>query len=248
MFTMKRYQNPDVYERLALEYSLGIMHGHARKRFESLMQQHPFLQIVVDEYNYKFAELATYLPEEKPSDQVWKNIEAQLDTEEVMSRQSESVAARESGKESHWRHIFTVKSFVAGVASFVLLISLVFVNVTQNLPAYSCSLAGQNKEVMFTALASKESMKLHVSPTGKIEVPEGKQMYFWCVPKNPTEPIMGLGALAKTGLEMKLTPTNWKGIEGAHMFGISFEVKGSKVTKPTDGLIYKGNIEPSKHT
>ncbi len=243
---MKRYKNPDVYERLALEYSLGTMHGYARKRFECLMQQHPFLQVVVEEYDHKFAELATYLPEEKPSDQVWKNIEAQLDTEEIASHPSKGVTS--SDEESPWWHIFTAKSFIAATASFVLLVSLVFVNVTQNFPAYSCNLVAQNAEIMFTALASKESMKLHVSPAGKTEVPEGKQMYFWCVPKNPAEPIMGLGVLAKTGLQMKLTPKNWKGIEEAHMFGISFEVKGSKVTKPTEGLIYKGNIEPSKST
>ena len=235
---MKRYQNPDVYERLALEYSLGTMHGYARKRFERLMQQHPFLQVVVEEYDHKFAELATYLPEEKPSNQVWKNIEAQLDAEEAMPHQSKS----------RWWHIFTTKSFIAATASFVLLVSLVFVNVTQNLPAYSCNLAAQNAEIMFTASASKENMKLKVLPAGKIEVPEGKQMYFWCIPKDTTEPIMSLGMLTKTGLQMKLTPKNWKGIEEAHMFGISFEVKGSKVTKPTKGLIYKGNVKPSKPT
>ncbi len=245
---MKRYQNPDVYERLALEYSLGTMHGYVRKRFESLMQQHPFLQVVVEEYDHKFAELATYLPEEKPSDQVWINIEAQLDAEEVVSHQAKSVTANDDASSSRWWHIFTTKSFIAATASFVVLVSLVFVNITQNLPAYSCNLAAQNAEVMFTASANKENMKLHVSPTGKIEIPEGKQMYFWCVPKNPAEPIMGLGVLAKTGLQMKLTPKNWKGIEEAHMFGISFELKGSKVTRPTGGLIYKGNIEPSKQT
>jgi anti-sigma-K factor RskA len=101
---------------------------------------------------------------------------------------------------------------------------------------------------MFTVLASKENMRLNVSPAGQIEVPEGKQMHFWCVPKNAAEPVMGLGVLAKTGMQMKLTPKSWSAIEGAHMFGISFEPKGSKVTKPTGSLIYKGNIEPSKQT
>jgi len=240
---MKRYQNPDVYERLALEYSLGTMHGHARKRFEKLMQQHPFLQTVVEEYDHKFAELAVYLPEEKPSEHVWKNIEAQLDVEEGLQLERAVI----NNEKERWWHIFTTKSFIAATASFVLLVSLVFVNITQ-VPAYSCNLSAQNEQVMFTASVNKASMKLKVLPVSEIDVPKGKQMYFWCVPKNSSEAIMHLGSVSKTGMKMKLTPKNWEGIEGAHMFGISFETIGSKVTQPTDGLIYKGNIEPSRQT
>ena len=45
-----RYQNPEVFEQLAIEYAVGSMKGRARKRFEALMETHFYLRAVVDAY------------------------------------------------------------------------------------------------------------------------------------------------------------------------------------------------------
>lgn len=231
---MKRYQNPDVYERLALEYSLGTMHGRARKRFEKLMQQHPFLQTVVDGYDHKFAELATYLPEEQPAPHVWKNIEAQLDKEETLN----------TNTVTPWWQVVSTKRFVTAFASLVLLVSLVVVNVNQSAPHYSCQLvAAENAQTIFKVLVSKTDMQLKVLPIGDIKVPQGKQMRFWCIPKDDSEPIIGMGQLSVSGTQIALTAKSLKGIESARMFGITFELEGVHVTEPTGEFVYKGVIK-----
>ena len=61
----KRYQNPELFEQLAIEYAIGSMSGRARKRFEALMETHFYLRAVVDAYEDKFAHLVELLPDEK---------------------------------------------------------------------------------------------------------------------------------------------------------------------------------------
>ncbi len=232
---MNRYQNPEVYERLALEYSLGTMHGGARKRFENLMLQHPFIQVTVDEYDNKLAELVNYLPEEKPAAHVWKNIEASIEAQE-----------RQQNKETQqpsWWQSFGFKGF--GVAAaLVLAVSVFFFNINGSGPnAYAADLVGVNAEPMIEIVANKDDMELKAVPTKNFKVPEGMQAHFWCLPKNVLEPIMDMGLMPATGMQMQLTAKSWQGIVDAQMFGVSFEPIGSNNSSPVDKLIYKGRIQ-----
>ncbi|KAG1650264.1 hypothetical protein GQR58_028171 [Nymphon striatum] len=74
----KRYQNPEVFEQLAIEYAVGSMQGRARKRFEVLMETHFYLKATVEAYENKFANLVELLPETKAPDTVWAGIEAHI--------------------------------------------------------------------------------------------------------------------------------------------------------------------------
>ena len=47
---MKRYQNPDIFEHLAMSYALGTLQGKARLRFEKLMSKHLYLRAVTYAY------------------------------------------------------------------------------------------------------------------------------------------------------------------------------------------------------
>lgn len=73
MSSIKRYQNPEIFEQLAMEYAVGGLHGRARKRFEALMETHFYLRATVEAYEYKFAHLVELLPDEKPSDRSFVN-------------------------------------------------------------------------------------------------------------------------------------------------------------------------------
>ena len=236
---MKRYQNPEVYERLALAYSLGTMRGGARKRFEDLMVKHPFIKVVVDEYDYKLAELVEYLPEEKPAAHVWRNIEARID---ASTDTQEQQVNDETPSVSWWQSI-AFKSF--GVtAAIILAVSVFFFTIHRSVPnAYSANIAGINAETMIKIVANKDSMELKAMPTKSFKVPEGMQVHFWCLPKNISEPIMDMGLIPVTGLQMQLTAESWKGIVDARMFGVSFEPIGSKNSSPSHEIIYKGDIQ-----
>lgn len=75
---MKRYQNPDIFEYLAMSYALGTLHGKPRRRFEKLMTHHLYLRAVTDSYQQQLAPMTELLPEEIPPERVWDNIARQL--------------------------------------------------------------------------------------------------------------------------------------------------------------------------
>ena len=78
MSELKRYQNPEIFEKLAMSYAAGTLHGRARQRFEKLKSQHFYLEATTNAYESKFGSLIELLPSERPSSQVWKNIESSI--------------------------------------------------------------------------------------------------------------------------------------------------------------------------
>jgi len=78
MSKLTRYQNPEVFEPLAMAYAVGTLQGRARERFETLMDEHFYLKATTEAYETTFSPLVELLPEEKPSDQVWKNLQKEI--------------------------------------------------------------------------------------------------------------------------------------------------------------------------
>ncbi len=79
MSYLKHKQTPEIFEQLAIEYTVGSLHGRTRKRFEILMETHIYLRSLVDDYENIFAHLVELLPDEKPSKKVWSAIEKHID-------------------------------------------------------------------------------------------------------------------------------------------------------------------------
>ena len=67
---MKRYQNPDIFEPLAMAYALGTLQGQARQRYESLMDKHFYLRAVTEAYERQFMGLAEAVPPVNPPESV----------------------------------------------------------------------------------------------------------------------------------------------------------------------------------
>ena len=75
---LKHNQNPEIFEQLAIEYTVESLHGRTRKRLEILMETHFYLRSLVDDYENIFAHLVELLPDEKPSKKVWNTIDKHI--------------------------------------------------------------------------------------------------------------------------------------------------------------------------
>jgi anti-sigma-K factor RskA len=248
MSGMNRYQNPEVFERLAMNYVVGSLQGPARKRFESLMEQHEFLRAVVDGYETRFASLVELLPEEKPPARVWKNIQQEINAQEasetsVTEKQSLSLADITTA-DSWWQRLFHKGFAFAAVlilASVVLLTQLPS-DTDSNIVQVVADLSTKEQEKLAHVVVDKENMKLSIELARVMTPPEGMEARFWCMPKNGGKP-MNMGVLQVAGkTEMKIDKKVWRGIIDASKFAVSYEPVGSSSSGPTGHMIMEGKL------
>lgn len=230
MSRVKRYQNPELYERLAAEYVLGTLEGSARKRFERLANERPYIRYAVELWEGRLNTLSEVLPEEKPGAHVWNNIRHQI-------------SQHSSQKKPLWERL-GFWQLATGLLS-VLLVTAVL------LPQQTGGIAPLN----FVAVLESPEDKPMIVTTGMrdmgmldvrlLEMPTVKdqQWVLWAIPKEGMEPIY-VGLLRQDSMKTRLhlTEVQWNQIHGVEMFAVSFEPNGGKAVQqqPTGTMMYKG--------
>jgi len=232
----KRYQNPELFEQLAIEYAVGSMQGRAKKRFEALMETHFYLRAVVDAYENKFATLVELLPDAQPSNQVWENIDAHL---------QESIPTKE--KTPWWKTSFFKQGFgmaaMAVVVSAVLLLNPMTFGPAATASAYTAVLESDSKTPMAITKIQKSDMTLSVDIMKKVNVPDNMELTLWCHPKNGGMP-MKMGTISKSGkTSIKISKKEWQEMKNVGSLAISIEHKGENTAKkPTGKILLQGQL------
>ena len=239
--SLTRYQNPEVFEQLAIEYAVGSLHGRARKRFEVLMDTHFYLQAVVDAYEQKFANLVELLPEEQPSDKVWKNIEAHISTTPQKAAQ---LPAQEKAT-PWWKTAFFKQSFGMAFMAMVI-VGALFLNPMTGGPvatAYSAVMESDKNETMAVTKVLQSDMKLSIDIMKPMKIDDNMELTLWCHPKNGGMP-MKMGTVSTSGkTDIKISKAEWKSMKDVGMLAVSIEHKGdTSVREPTGEIILKGQL------
>jgi len=237
----KRYQNPELFEQLAIEYAVGSMQGRARKRFEALMDTHFYLRAVVDAYENKFAHLVELLPDAQPSNKVWNNIEAHI--------QASSNTDEKAVKTPWWKTSFFKQGFglaaMALIVSAVLLFNPMTITPTATATVYSAVLetTDSNEPVAITKIR-KSDMKLMVDIMKPLDINDNMELTLWCHPKNGGMP-MKMGTISKNGkTEIKISKKEWQNMKDVGELAISIEPKGNHtIREPSGKVLLKGKLQ-----
>ncbi len=241
--TPKRYQNPEVFELLAMEYAVGSLQGRARQRFEVLMETHFYLRATVDAYEAKFANLIELLPEKQPSNQVWKNIETHIKKSQVATAMSS-----EEEKTPWWQMNFFKQGF--GLAAMALIISAVLVynpmtdHDSSAIASYTAVLeSGKNGEMMAVTKIQKSDMKLSIDIMKPMYIDDGMELTLWCHPKAGGMP-MKMGTISESGKTvLTISEQEWKDLANVGQLEVSLEMKGQpNITRPSDKILLKGQL------
>ena len=241
--TPKRYQNPEVFELLAMEYAVGSLQGRARERFEVLMDTHFYLRATVDAYEVKFANLVELLPEKKPSDTVWNNIQSHIKESAVESPQEE--------KAKWWQTSFFKQGF--GMAMMAMIVSAAFIldpsrptSVGEGVVAsYTAAMEyDQSGKPIAVTKIQKSDMKLTIDIMKPMTIADGMELTLWCNPKLGGKP-MKMGTISKTGVtELSISKEEWVNLQNIGSLAVTVEKQGSKIMEPSGRTILKGQLSP----
>ncbi|MGD8207756.1 MAG: anti-sigma factor, partial [Thiohalocapsa sp.] len=242
MSRLDRYQDPELYDRLAAEYVLGTLQGRARQRFVRLMDERPYIEAAVSEWQDRLDPLGERVPELQPPSRVWRGIDREIRASGRSARQTE---VRSSAKPGFWQSLaFWQFSTVAAVA---LLVVSVLVPVQRPgeppMPQYVSVLEAPDNGPMMVATGTGKPWTLTVALVDGVdgkEMPDDKQMRLWCYHKDGRKPIpMGIVTTDKYTV-FTLTQEQWEGLAQMSHLGISVEPMGSDQDEPMGPVMYKG--------
>lgn len=242
--TPKRYQDPEVFEQLAIEYAAGSLQGRARKRFEVLMDTHFYLRATVDAYESKFANLVELLPDETPSNKVWNNIEAHIE--------KASIESSSEAKARWWQTSFFKQSFSMAMMAMIVTAVLFFNPMTDHQPgaiaSYSAVMESEKSgEPMAVTKIMKSDMKLSIDIMKPMTIADGMVLTLWCQPKKGGKPVK-MGTISKSGKsELSISKSEWKNLESIGSLAVSVEKAGKvNLTEPTGQIILKGQLSSAE--
>ncbi len=231
MSELNRYQNPEIFEKLAMAYAAGTLHGRARLRFEKLKSEHFYLEATTSAYESKFGSLVELLPSERPSDQVWKNIESSIQLPKV----------EEKKEKTSW-FSWLSPTYAASAMAVLLAVFLVILPGNKEAVAYAAVLGdAQNSDVAITRITS--DLTVSVEMVKKIELEDGTVLKLWCHPKGGGKP-MEMGVVSSTGkTNLKISKEEWDNMKTIGKLEISAESHSSTPTSKRTTLL-KGYLNP----
>lgn len=233
---MRRYQNPDIFEHLAMSYALGTLQGKARLRFEKLMSKHLYLRAVTYAYQQQFAPLANLLPAEQPPARVWNAISKQLQL-------GKTATPRKSWLASVWNSYVPVAAFASVAASVATVLLLNLGSQTNIYMANMKTPVLQDK--MMVVMVYHETMEISFDmPTGALPVKDNMMPTVWCIHKDSSKKPTRLGTLtANAENRLPIDKATWKEMANVSQFAISLEPMDKPPSDtPLGEVIFNGEL------
>jgi anti-sigma-K factor RskA len=226
------YSRPDLANRLAADYVVGLLHGRARRRFEALLPAHAALRAALRSWNEYLMPLTASLAPVPPPARIWRRIEARI---------SGGVAAPAPaswwGRLALWRAISGVATLAT--LSLALLLALpgpVPAPIIVVLDAATPAPAGATP-ASFIASISGDGRALVTRPLN-VSVQADRALELWAVP--PSGAPRSLGLVSAGGATVV---RRGRLLEGTAALAVSLEPPGGSPSgAPSGPILYVGKL------
>jgi anti-sigma-K factor RskA len=187
------YDRTELLDRLAAEYALGTMSERTRRRFAKLRVQIAAAEQAAQAWEQRLARLACTVPEVPVPSSVWDAVDRRTGAPTTVRRHLPS----------GWRAWFTpALGFAFGVVITVALFRLFpqvlvpideLVQARGQLPAsYVGLLTDSEGQPVILASSTRHGQTLSVKILRKIDVPPGKLLQLWALPKEGNAFALGI--------------------------------------------------------
>lgn len=230
---MKLRGNQPLRERLAAEYVLGTMKGHARRRFEGLLHDDAALRRTTHEWSERLGAMAEFAPEAQPDARVWRAIERRLDLQETAAPRSRQFWR---GSLAFWRTLGLASTF----ATALLVVTVL--NDRASTPVISdvATLSDEKAQTALLLTADRERDLLTVRLVSTVPLTAEQALQLWAVPKAGKPRSLGVLPRGRDAT-LALSPSAI-GADVA-LLAVSLEPRGGSPDPngPSGPILYKGN-------
>ena len=222
------YDRPELLDRLAADYAVGVMRGGARTRFEKLCARLPAAQKARRLWEDTLMPLASQLAPVTPSAGVWPRILRSIEAAEG-AIPVDPAPSRRSFRP--WG--------LAAAATLAAIAVLVGRTLLWNTPAWQtvAMLAPADAAPLWKLERDASASYLHIETVGSVAVAPSKSYELWVLPKGSGNPV-SLGLLPQSGVvKRSLTAAQRDFLLAGAKVAVSLEPAGGSVTGAPTGPI-----------
>ena len=241
-------RNADLQQRLAAEFALGTLRGHARRRLQSWIAQEPALAEAVRDWELRLAPLAaTGVPVQPPA-RVWRAIEERLDG--VRTAAPPGIWANLG----FWRNLGLVASGVA--TGLLIAIGVIAPKTPEPAPqpvvvrlpsnemgaSYVAVLADpKTQKPMLIVSAGRSSNELWVKTLDPAAHVPDRSLELWALPAGQPPKSLGVVPRSEKMTALKLVAAADQAFAEVPALAVSLEPPGGSPTgAPTGPVLYTG--------
>ena len=234
------YRRPELRDRLAAEYVLGVLHGRARARFEGLLRDDALLQARVAFWESKLMPMAASMWAAAPSDKVWRAIAARVAPRE----------ARDAVK-PWWARWFEARMLGSLAAGVLLGLTLTLIGpmprdrITEEptdsqLPqSYVGVLATADGRTGVIVSSLRHGKVMDVKQVQPVPVASGQTLYLWAIEADGTTRPIGPVSQGKF-VQVALAQTSETLFASATELALSIEAETATPLSPHGPFVYRG--------
>jgi len=241
---MNWHLNAELLDRLAADYTLGTMHGGARRRFEAAMRAHLSVAQAAARWDSRLAPLGEQLPPLPAGDALWSRIE-----QRTFGTGASSSAASAAPVLRWWQR--WLAPVPAGALAFGLMLGVAtpLVWQTQQADTYDTQLPESYVGVLATAQGQqglivsslRHGKTVDLKIIKAVPVASGSVLYLWSLDaKGQPQRVSPLPALTGGFVSLTLPGSSNDVFARAVELAVTMEPAGAEPREPTLPYVYRG--------
>jgi anti-sigma-K factor RskA len=227
------YEQAELLDRLAAEYTLGTLRGRARRRFERLLADSAAARSAVYRWEDHWSALSRTVPPVEPSPQVWAAVNRRLFGGDAAAGAAPRVRRRRA-----WQ-----LAAAAGLVAVVLIAGLIMRQLAPP-PLQTLAVLGTDTAHPVWRLERRLPLAaLTIEVVGTVPPAAGKSYELWALPRGGAAPV-SLGLLPAAGrAERTLSEPQRLALLAADKVAVSVEpLGGSPTASPTGPIVIVTNV------
>jgi anti-sigma-K factor RskA len=226
------YEQAELLDRLAAEYTLGTLRGRARRRFERLLADSAAARSAVYRWEDHWSALSRTVPPVEPSPQVWAAVNRRLFGDDAAAG-----AAPRTRRRRTWQ-----LAVAAGLVAVALIVGLIMRQLVPP-PLQTLAVLGTDTAHPVWRLERRLPLTaLTIEVIGTVPEAAGKSYELWALPQGGAPVSLGLLPAAGSA-ERTLSEPQRVALLAADKVAVSVEPAGGSPTgSPTGPIVIVTNV------